>query len=46
MGLPLCSLARLLTQVGLPPRADVAASCQAALSYHCRSPLRLESIDW
>lgn len=43
MGLPLCSLARLLAQVGLPPRADVAARCQAALSYHCRSPLRLQS---
>lgn len=43
MGLPLCSLARLLAQAGLPPRADVAANCQATLSYHCRSPLRLES---
>lgn len=42
MGLPLCSLARLLSCLGLPPRADVAGNCQAALSHPCRSPLRLE----
>ncbi len=43
MGLPLCSLARLLAQLGVPPRTDVAGNCQATLAYHCRSPLRLES---
>ena len=43
MGLPLCSLARLLTRLGVPPRATVAENCQAALAYLCRSPLRLES---
>lgn len=43
MGLPLCSLARLLTQLQVPPRADVAANCQKALSYSCRSPLRLQA---
>lgn len=43
MGLPLCSLARLLARLELPPCADVAGNCQATLAYHCRSPLRLES---
>jgi MAF protein len=35
MGLPLCSLTFLLHQVGISPRADVAGSCQSALSYQC-----------
>lgn len=43
MGLPLCSLARLLAQLVVPPRTDVAGNCQATLAYHCRSPQRLES---
>jgi MAF protein len=42
MGLPLCSLARLLARLGLPPQTEVAGNCQATLAYHCRSPLRLE----
>lgn len=41
MGLPLCSLTVLLRQLGVQLRADVAGSCQAALDYQCRSPLRL-----
>lgn len=44
MGLPLCSLARLLARLGLPPQTEIAGNCQATLAYHCRSPLRLESI--
>ncbi|GAB4491496.1 MAG: Maf family nucleotide pyrophosphatase [Anaerolineales bacterium] len=43
MGLPLCSLARLLRRLGISPGSDVAANCQATLAYRCRSPLRLES---
>jgi MAF protein len=46
MGLPLCSLSMLLRQVGLPPSADVARNCQAALAYQCpvyQSFLRSES---
>lgn len=43
MGLPLCSLARLLARLGLPPQTEIAGNCQATLAYHCRSPLRLES---
>lgn len=41
MGLPLCSLARLLMQLGIHPRAEVAGNCQATLAYDCRSRLRL-----
>ncbi len=43
MGLPLCSLARLLMQLGVHPHASVAENCQTTLAYHCRSPLRLEN---
>ncbi|TAK11296.1 MAG: septum formation protein Maf [Anaerolineae bacterium] len=35
VGLPLCHLTRLLTGLGLPPRADVPAACQPALEYDC-----------
>jgi MAF protein len=35
MGLPLCHLARTLRRLGQPPRTDVPATCQAALSYDC-----------
>lgn len=42
MGLPLCSLARLLMRLGIYPRAEVARNCQTTLAYDCRSPLRLE----
>lgn len=42
MGLPLCSLARLLAKLGLALRPETAENCQAALAYACRSPLRLE----
>jgi len=41
MGLPLCSLARLLGQQGIIPRAEVAGNCQGTLAYDCRSRLRL-----
>lgn len=43
MGLPLCSLARLLGRLGVNPRAELSENCQAALDYPCRSPLRLTS---
>lgn len=35
MGLPLCSLSRLLHQAGIAPRADVARNCQASIHYEC-----------
>ncbi len=41
MGLPLCSLARLLERLGITPRAELAGNCQVTLAYDCRSPLRL-----
>lgn len=41
MGLPLCSLARLLERLGITPRAELAGNCQVTLAYECRSPLRL-----
>jgi MAF protein len=46
MGLPLCSLSRVLRQAEIVPLADVAGNCQAALDYHCpvfQSFLRSES---
>jgi MAF protein len=35
MGLPLCHLVRTLRALEVAPRADVPASCQAALRYQC-----------
>ena len=35
MGLPLCSLSLLLSQAGMPPRADIPANCQSTISYQC-----------
>ena len=35
MGLPLCHLTRLLSQLDAPPRTDIAAECQSALQYGC-----------
>ena len=35
MGLPLCSLSRLLRNAGILPAADLASNCQASLHYEC-----------
>lgn len=35
MGLPLCSLSRLLGQAGIQPLADVAQGCQSLIQYKC-----------
>ncbi len=35
MGLPMCHVTRMLTALGLPPRADVPANCQSFLKYEC-----------
>ncbi|MEW5940909.1 MAG: Maf family protein [Chloroflexota bacterium] len=35
MGLPLCHVARLLSQMNLPPATDVPMKCQKFLSYDC-----------
>jgi MAF protein len=35
MGLPLCHLTRLLRQLGVQPKTDIAAECQSALQYGC-----------
>ena len=35
MGLPVCRVAYLLAQFGLPAQGDVAAACQSALEYDC-----------
>jgi MAF protein len=35
MGLPLCHVTRLLSQMELPPLADVPIKCQTFLSYEC-----------
>jgi MAF protein len=35
MGLPVCHLVRVLSQLELPPQADVPARCQAFLDYQC-----------
>lgn len=35
MGLPLCHLARLMRQFGVPPQSDVSGGCQSTLGYHC-----------
>jgi MAF protein len=35
MGLPLCSLSRLLGQAGTPALADVARNCQVTIHYEC-----------
>ena len=35
MGLPLCSLSRLLRNVGILPGADVAGNCQNTIHYEC-----------
>jgi MAF protein len=35
MGLPLCHLARLLAQVGIPSRNDLPSACQTSLDHHC-----------
>jgi len=35
MGLPLCHLTRSLRKLGVEPETDIAAECQAALSYDC-----------
>lgn len=35
MGLPLCSLSRLLRQAGIVPGADVARNCQVTIHYEC-----------
>ena len=35
MGLPLCSLSRLLRKAGLPPEANLANNCQETIHYDC-----------
>lgn len=35
MGLPLCHLTRTLREMGVVPKRDVPAACQAALDYDC-----------
>jgi MAF protein len=35
MGLPLCSLSRLIRRAGLAARADVAGNCQLTIHYKC-----------
>ena len=35
MGLPLCSLSRLLKKAGIEPGANVAQNCQSAIKYDC-----------
>ncbi|HEY3313366.1 MAG TPA: Maf family protein [Anaerolineales bacterium] len=35
MGLPLCSLSRLLGEAGTPALADVAGNCQVTIHYEC-----------
>lgn len=41
MGLPLCSLAVLLRQVGIAPRADISGNCQSNLNYQCSVTRRI-----
>jgi septum formation protein len=36
MGLPICHLTRILTQLGIPLQADVPAACQQYLAYQCQ----------
>ena len=42
MGLPVCHAARLLTQYGCPPAADIVQGCQQALEFTC--PVFLKAI--
>ncbi|RPI24564.1 MAG: septum formation protein Maf, partial [Chloroflexota bacterium] len=35
VGLPVCSLTYVLSNLGMPPRADIARACQADLRYPC-----------
>jgi len=35
MGLPLCSLSKLLRQAGIFPREDIARNCQVTIHYEC-----------
>lgn len=47
MGLPLCHLARSLTQLGIAPNVDVPKTCQAALGYDCPAfPQILQEKAW
>ncbi len=36
MGLPLCHIARMLSELGSPPQVDVPAACQRYIGYNCR----------
>jgi MAF protein len=44
MGLPLCQLARLLSQVGLPPRTGITRDCLVNLEQPCDVYLRITDL--